>query len=104
MTTEVNNFSDDNIKKSFLYEELSYKIIGSYGREKQYSELFKEKFIKINIPYKRELRIGDSGNILDFVIDEKIILEFKTVPYLILEHYDQVKRYLHQTGLKLGIW
>ncbi|MCL5666707.1 MAG: GxxExxY protein [Patescibacteria group bacterium] len=41
--------------------------------------------------------------IVDFTIEELIALELKTTAYLINEHYDQVKRYLHETGLKLGI-
>lgn len=101
--------ADDKI----LYKDLSYKIIGilievhkelgSYAREKQYSDLFEKKFKLTNIPYKRELRIGNTGNIIDFLIDDKIILEFKSVPFLISEHYDQIKRYLFQTKMELGI-
>lgn len=104
---------DPKPEKKFLYRELSYEIIGilieihkelgSYAREKQYCGLFEKKLKEKNKPYRRELRIGNSGNIIDFVIDDKIIVEFKTVPYLIEEHYNQVKRYLHQTNCKLGI-
>jgi GxxExxY protein len=107
MTTEASS------NAGFLYEELSYQIIGilievhkelgAYAREKQYADLFEKKIKTANLPYKRELAIGDSGNILDFLIDDKIIVEFKTVAYLVAEHYDQVKRYLHQSNLKLGI-
>lgn len=96
-----------------LYKDLSYQIagilievhkeLGLYAREKQYCDLFDKKFKIIEIPYKRELRIGDTGNIADFTVDDKIILEFKTVPFLTTEHYNQVKRYLFQTKMKLGI-
>jgi GxxExxY protein len=65
--------------------------------------LFEEKWKLKDIPFKKELKIGDSGNIADFVIDDKIILEFKAVAFLLEEHFDQVKRYLHQTQLKVGI-
>lgn len=97
----------------FLYRELSFQLIGilieihkelgPYAREKQYSDMFEKKLKDAEIAYKRELRIADSGNIADFIIDDKILIEFKVVPYLIDEHYSQVKRYLHQTQLQLGL-
>ncbi len=97
----------------FLYENLSYKIIrtlieahkelGPYAREKQVCDLFEKKFKPLEVPYKREVRIGNSGNVLDFIIADKVALEVKAVAFLTSAHYDQVKRYLHQTQLKLGI-
>ncbi len=97
----------------FLYKDESYKIIGilievhkelgPYAREKQCCDLFENKLKERAIIYAREVRIGDSGNILDFIIENIIIVEFKTVPFLTIEHYNQVKRYLYQSGLKLGI-
>ncbi len=100
-------------KQEFLYGDLTYKIngiliethkeLGPYAREKQFGDLVEQKLKERDIACKREVRIGDSGNILDFIIDEKVILELKTKPFLINEHYNQVKRYLHQTNLKLGI-
>jgi GxxExxY protein len=100
-------------RSGFLFGDLSYKIngilieaykeLGAYAREKQYGDLLEKKFKERQIIYERELIVGDSGNILDFVIENKIILELKTVPFLILEHFSQVKRYLYQTNLKLGI-
>jgi len=100
-------------EEKVVHKELSYKLgalfieirkeSGSYAREKQYSDLFEKKLKKNNIAYCRELRIGDSGNIIDFVVDDKIDVEIKTVPFLIAEHYNQLKRYLHQTNHKLGL-
>ena len=96
-----------------IYKDLSYKIVGllivvhkelgPYCREKQYSDLFEKKLKENIISYRREAKIGDSGNILDFIIDDKIDIEFKTVPFLIQEHYNQLKRYLYQIKHKLGI-
>jgi GxxExxY protein len=80
-----------------------HKELGPYAREKQYCDLFEKILKERGFTYKRELRIADTGNILDFEINHKIIVEFKTVAFLTDEHYNQVKRYLHQTGLKLGI-
>lgn len=100
-------------EKEFLYEDLTYAIngilievhkeLGPYAREKQIGDLLEKKFKEKNVSFKKEVRIGDSGNIVDFIIEGKIILELKTVPFLIIEHYDQVKRYLIQANLKLGI-
>lgn len=105
----------DNLidKKDFLYGDLTFKIngliievhkeLGAYAREKQFGDSLVKKFKERSIIFRREVRIGDSGNVVDFILDEKIILELKTVPFLINEHYDQVKRYLIQTNLKLGL-
>jgi GxxExxY protein len=101
----------------FLYGDLSYKIngilieaykeLGPYAKEKQYSNLLQKKFNEKRLKFQKEVRIGDSGNIIDFIIDfiiEGVVaLELKTVPFLIKEHFDQIKRYLHITNLKVGI-
>ncbi len=103
MTT---NLRDPNESK-IVYKDLSYKIVGilievhkelgSYAREKQYCDLFEKKIKESNLPYERELRIGNSGNIIDFTVDGKIVIEFKAKPFLTTEDYDQIKRYLFQT-------
>ena len=97
----------------FLYGDLTYQIngilmsahkeLGPYAREKQFGNLLEQKFKEHGVSYKREVKIGDIGNIADFIIDDKIILELKTKPFLTKEDYDQVKRYLYQTNFKLGI-
>ena len=105
----TNNKTNDKV----LYPELSYQItgilfdvqneLGPYAREKQYGDLIEEKLKEFKISYKRELTIGSSGNILDFLIDEKIILELKAVRILTREHYRQIQNYLQQTRLNLGL-
>jgi len=96
-----------------IYKDLSYEIVGicievhkelgSFAREKQYCDLFEIKIKEHGLEYKRELRIGDSGNIIDFTINGKIVIEFKAKPFLIAEDYNQIKRYLFQTGYKSGL-
>jgi GxxExxY protein len=105
----TNNKTSDKV----LHPELSYQItgilfdvhneLGPYAREKQYGDLLEEKLKENKLSYKRELAIGDSGNILDFVIEGKIILELKAVRILTREHYRQIQNYLQQTGLDLGL-
>lgn len=40
---------------------------------------------------------------LDFVVDKKIALEIKTVPFFKKDYVTQVLTYLHSAELKLGI-
>jgi len=96
-----------------IYKDLSFKIngvcfavhnkIGRYGREKQYCDLLEQEFIKLNIPYIRELTIGTTGNKVDFLIDNKIILEIKAKQIIAHEDYYQIQRYLQYSGHKLGL-
>ncbi|MBI5530822.1 MAG: GxxExxY protein [Candidatus Doudnabacteria bacterium] len=100
-------------KSKLLYGELSYQIngllfavhneIGQFGKEKQYADLFEKKLKEKNIEYKRELIVGDSGNIFDFLISESVLVELKSKPFLLNTDYDQVKRYLQSCDLELGI-
>ncbi|MBU2542322.1 GxxExxY protein [Patescibacteria group bacterium] len=96
-----------------IYPDLSYRIngilfsvhneVGQYGREKQYGDLLETKLKENGLNFKREFRIGSTGNIVDFIIDDKIILELKTKRILEKNDYEQVQRYLQQTKLKLGL-
>lgn len=97
----------------FFYPELSYTTVGillnthnelgPYAREKQYGDKIEEKLREIGLFYEREVKISDSGNIADFILDRKIILELKTERFITKEHYFQVQRYLQATNLNLGI-
>ena len=99
--------------EKIIYPELSYTItgilfsvhnqLGQYEREKRYCDLIEEKLKEINMPYRREIRIGDSGNILDFIIDNKIILEAKAKRIIMREDYYQTQRYLQETNIKLAL-
>ena len=101
------------INEKVIYPELSYVItgvlfsthneLGEYAREKQYGDLIESKLKEIKMSYKREIAISDSGNILDFIIDNKIALELKSVRIITKDNYRQIQNYLQQTGLKLGI-
>jgi len=105
--------ANKKISEKVIYPELSYLItgvifsvhneLGQYAREKQYGDLIEQKIKDLKIKYKREISIGSSGNILDFIIDDKIILELKATRIITREHYRQIQNYLQQTGLNLGI-
>ncbi len=102
------------IKKiDLLYEDLTYKIrgvlfevhreLGRFATEKQDADLFEAKLKYHKMNYRREQRVGDSGNITDFIIEDKIVVEFKAKPFLLKKDYYQLQRYLQSTQLKLGL-
>ena len=101
------------ITNRVIYPELSYILtgllfsthneLGQYAREKQYGDLLEQKLQQANLEFKRELAVSDSGNILDFVVNNKIILELKATRILTTDHYRQTQNYLQQTDLKLGL-
>jgi len=103
-----------------VHKELSYKIngllfkthkeLGRFKGEKQYGDYFEDLLIKEGIKYVREYRFIDSRNsqsktrcICDFIIENKIILEFKTKNFISKDDYYQAKRYLTTLKLQLAI-
>jgi GxxExxY protein len=108
------------MNKKVIYPELSYKIcglcfavhnkLGRYRNEKQYADAL-EELLKINkIKYLREIYLPssfagekDRRNKIDFIIEDKIILEVKAKPAILKEDYYQMKRYLISYKKKLGL-
>ena len=98
--------------EKILYKDLSYRItgllfkahkeLGRFKNEKQYGDYFEELLKKEPIPYKREYKI-DNRCICDFIIDGKIILEFKAKNFITKEDYYQAQRYLSALNLELGM-
>jgi len=103
-----------------IHKELSYVLIGVLFEihnklgggfeEKYYQRAVEKKLKKLGIKYLKELKADlflDDEKIgkyfLDFLIDDKIVLELKTVPVLTPVHYRQVRSYLKVKSLKLGI-
>lgn len=111
---------EESYRGKVIYPELSYKIVGilfDVWREIGYSH--KEKYIqqaiasafkKDGVPFERELKADlkfkdDKIGIyfLDFLIDDKVILEIKRKNYFSKDDIEQIYNYLKTTGLKLGI-
>lgn len=103
-----------------IYPELSYKIIGlamevhtklGYGfLEKVYENALMILFKNENIDAEQQCSIPVyfEGQVVghyvcDILVENKIILELKTVEKVTDIHKAQVMNYLKATGLKLGI-
>ena len=103
----------------FLYEDLSYKIRGcifnvynalGFGhKENVYQAALEAEFKKLKIDFEREkiLPVLYDGKKVgtykpDFVIDNKIIIETKAVPFMLKNCETQLTYYLKGTNYKLG--
>ena len=107
-TNHTNNNNGKLIfpKLSYVITGLCFEIhnsIGRYAREKQYCNALGEKLKDLQVPYTREVIVGKTGNTLDFVVDDKIILEVKAKRAILKEDYYQIQRYLQILNLKLGL-
>jgi len=108
------------MKKELIYPELSYIMmgilfevnnkLGTKYQEKHYQRAIEIKLKELSIPYKKELKVDINfgkekiGKLfVDFVVDNKIVLEIKKVPKITRDHIKQVLRYLNSLNLKLGI-
>lgn len=106
--------------EKIIYKELSYKLMGilfslhrSLGnrhQEKHYQRAIEVELDKQGIPFEREFLVSldyEDNKIgryyLDFVIDNKIALEIKTVPFIKQNCLAQTLAYLDSANLKLGI-
>ncbi len=107
------NANDTNNTNKLIYPKLSYLLtgicfnvhnnLGRYSREKQYGDEIDQNLKNIKLPYDRELEIKGTGNILDFFIDNKIVLEIKAKRIITKEDYFQIQRYLQVLNTKLGL-
>jgi GxxExxY protein len=103
-----------------IYKELSYKIVGimfsvynelGYGYpENTYCRAIKKEFGINNLVYKEQVyyRLTYKGEMigryfLDFLVDNKIVVEIKKGDYFSKKNIEQVKAYLKVTNLKLAV-
>ena len=107
-------------RKDLIYPELSYKLVGlaysvfnelghghlekvyqkAYAKELKDAEIeFKEQ-AQYQVIYKEEV-IGN--NYLDFVIENKIIIELKRSDFYSKKYIDQISNYIKVSNLKLAI-
>jgi len=108
------------MKGKLIYPELSYILmgvlfevhnkLGTKYQEKHYQRAIEIKLKELKIPYQKELSIDiDFENekigklFIDFLIENKIVLEIKKTLVITKDHIKQVLRYLNALNLKLGI-
>lgn len=105
--------------KDILHKELSYKItglcfqvqkeLGRFCREKQYANRLEELLKENGLNYEREFEIKDmrtgqtAGNRVDFLIENKIIVDLKAKNFISKDDYFQMQRYLKSSDLELGM-
>jgi GxxExxY protein len=99
---------------SKLIVDLCFKIHKQYGPglfESVYEEIFSYEWSKNGILFTRQQAIPliheairmEAGFRADFIIDNKVIIELKSIEALAPVHYKQVLTYLKLTNLKLGL-
>lgn len=95
-------------------EDICYKIHTTLGPgllESVYEAAFAYELDKRNIPYDRqkgiianyEDAVLDVGFRADFIMEDKLIIELKSVEHLEKVHHKTVLTYLKLTGIKLAI-
>jgi GxxExxY protein len=108
------------MKDKIFYPDLSYKIngilykvhnrLGRYCNEKQYGDMIEELLKKEGINFEREKILPkmfeeekEGRNKVDFLIEEKIVLEIKVKTIIEKSDYYQIMRYLKILNKKLGL-
>lgn len=103
-----------------IFPELSYKVtgiifdvhnkLGRYCNEEQYADAIEYILREKSMVYEREKILPQSfsgevngRNRVDFLIENKIVIELKAKRMLTREDYYQVRRYLSALDLKLGL-
>jgi GxxExxY protein len=104
--------SENEIAK--LVVELCFRLHKKYGPglfESVYEELFCYEWYKTRIPFQRQQPIPliheeirmEIGFRADVIINNRVIIELKSVETLAPVHFKQVQTYLKLTKCKLGI-
>lgn len=107
--------------EKILYKDESYQLIGicmnihstlGFGfLEAVYCEILEKEFVRMNIPFQREVKLDLYFNGIklekqykaDFVCYDDIILEIKSVSFLHENFTKQTLNYLKATEKKLGL-
>lgn len=105
------NFPHQELTKSIIglyydvYNELGYGFMEKVYHNAMLIELKKRGFEidnqkKLNVLYKNEI-VGEY--VPDIIVNNKVILELKTVEYLLDIHENQLLNYLKATDCEVGI-
>ena len=118
MTTDTQILKQDDA--DYLYKDQTEKLIGSafrvyntlgYGfREKEYQRAYALELEKLQLKFSRELycNLKYEGRIIskffiDFLVEDKIVVELKVAEKFYKKHFDQVMTYLTDNKLELGL-
>ena len=107
-----NMITENDIAK--LVVDICFKIHYKYGPglfESVYEEIFCYEWQKTGIPFSRQQGISliheeikmEVGFRADVIIDNRVIVELKSIDVLAPVHYKQVQTYLKLTDIKLGL-
>jgi GxxExxY protein len=105
-------------KSKIIYAELCYKLyglfyevhnsLGRYCKEKQYADALEKLLNRENIKYNREFELTFNiakeeikRNRVDFLIDNRLLIDTKAKKFIDKSDYFQAKRYLIASDLKL---
>lgn len=114
------NMTKELKRRDLVYPELSYQIVGALfevhnnvgpgHHEKYYQKALAEELSKHDLSFQEQvhmpLNFKDSiigRYYLDFLVENKIVLEIKKGDRFSKRHIDQVLNYLKVKKLKLGI-
>ncbi|MBI2121601.1 MAG: GxxExxY protein [Candidatus Sungbacteria bacterium] len=106
--------------KEIIYPELLYELVGvlfavhnELGRfrtERQYGDAIEKYLKEFHISFDREKILPTSfdgersgHNKIDFIVDDKILLEIKAKRFITKDDYLQIKRYLVASRKRLAI-
>lgn len=107
-------------REDLLYPELSFRIVGvcfdvfrQLGpghKEEQYQRALAVGFDRVGMKYRQQVsgRLEYEGKRvglyrMDFVVEDKIVVEIKALERFRHDNYRQLKTYLSQSGLNLGL-
>lgn len=106
--------------EEFLYKDLTEKLIKAifdvfnelgYGyREKEYQNAYAEELKALGLVFARELysNLTYRGKLirkyfLDFLVENKVVVELKVANEVYRQHFTQVLQYLKNNNLELGL-
>lgn len=110
----------DSSDEKYPLSDITYKILGASFKvqnylgnsldEKYYQRALESEFRAIGLRFVREKQVdliynGDKigRHALDFIIEDKVVLETKTIPNITTKSLTQLLAYLKSTGLRIGI-
>lgn len=113
----MNAMNSDIVRENELSKialDVAFKIHKLYGPglfESVYEEIFYHEILKKNVDVEKQKAIPliheniklDAGFRVDFILENKLLIELKSIETLADIHYKQVQTYLKLTDLKLGL-